>query len=74
MADRYNLCIGEDYENAKGEKKVAWNRIGQMFTAKNGKRYVKLYAMPGTLISAFPDEPKETTDSAEPEVPSTFFS
>lgn len=53
------LCVGESYEK-NGEKKVHWNRIGEMFESKNGKMYAKLYAMPGTLISVFDDQKKET--------------
>lgn len=52
------LCIGEEYEK-DGEKKVAWKRIGEMFIAKNGKQYVKLYHIPGALISVFEDQPKK---------------
>lgn len=52
------LCVGEKYES-NGEQKVSWKRIGEAFTGKNGKRYVKLYHMPGTLISVFEDKPKK---------------
>ncbi len=51
------LCVGEPYES-NGEKKVAWHRIGEIFLAKNGKQYVKLYHMPGALINVFEDKPK----------------
>ena len=61
------LCVGEPYEK-NGEKKIAWKRIGETFTAKNGKDYVKLYHMPGTLISVFEDNntkhPKQEQDSS----------
>lgn len=59
MAKRF-LCVGEDYES-NGEKKVAWKRVGEMFTSKAGKDYVKLYMHPGVLISVFEDKPKDQT-------------
>ena len=52
------LCVGESYEK-DGEKKVSWKRIGETFEGKNGKQYVKLYFMPGVLISVFEDEKKK---------------
>ncbi len=52
------LCVGESYES-NGEKKTSWNRIGEIFTAKNGKEYAKIYTMPGVLISVFEDKKKE---------------
>ena len=55
------LCIGEKYEK-DGEEKIAWKRIGEMFIAKNGKQYVKLYHIPGALISVFEDKPKESKE------------
>ena len=55
------ICSGEPYE-VNGEKKVRWNRIGEIFTAKSGKDYAKLYAMPGQLLSIFEDtKPKPAT-------------
>ena len=53
----YNLCVAEKYEK-DGESKLKWNRIGVMFESK-GKQYMKLYHMPGTLISVFEPKPKE---------------
>jgi hypothetical protein len=58
------LCIGEPYES-NGEKKVSWHRIGEMFIAKNGKQYVKLYHIPGALINVFEDEKKNASASAK---------
>lgn len=49
------LCVGESYEK-NGEKKISWQRIGELFEAKNGKTYAKLYTIPGVLISVFEDE------------------
>lgn len=51
------LCVGEPYES-NGEKKMRWNRIGEIFTSKAGKDYAKLYTMPGVLISIFEEKPK----------------
>jgi len=61
------LCVGEEYE-ANGEKKVAWKRIGETFTGKNGKEYVKIYHMPGTLIHVFEDKKKEQAPAADDEM------
>jgi hypothetical protein len=55
------MCIGEEYET-NGEKKVYWQRIGEIFIAKNGKQYAKLYHIPGRLISIFEDKPKESKE------------
>jgi len=61
-----NLCIRESYTNAQGEEKVSWNRIGVLFTAKNGNQYVKLNHIPNTLISVFePKKKDEPTQSGE---------
>ena len=54
-----NICIRETYTNANGEEKVGWNRIGVLFTGKNGKEYIKLYHIPNTLISVFEPKPKD---------------
>ena len=56
-----NICIRESYTNAQGEEKVSWNRIGILFTGKNGKEYMKLYHIPNTLISVFEQKKKEET-------------
>ena len=58
----YNLCVAEKYEK-DGEPKLKWNRIGVMFESK-GKQYMKLYHMPGTLISVFEPKPKEEQGEA----------
>jgi len=52
------ICVGEPYEK-DGVKKVSYKRIGEIFTAKSGKEYAKLYFMPGQLLSVFNDEKKE---------------
>lgn len=55
------LCVGEPYEK-NGEKKMSWKRVGEIFTSKAGKEYVKIYHMPGVLISVFEDDKnKEAT-------------
>lgn len=58
------LCIPEEYEQ-EGEKKVKWNRIGETFKGRNGKEYVKLYHIPGTLIHAFEPQKKEQNQDIE---------
>jgi hypothetical protein len=48
-----------------GAEKVKWNVIGVMFES-NGKEYVKLYHMPGTLISVYEQKKKDApTDGAD---------
>lgn len=56
------LCVGEKYDK-DGQEKIAWKRIGEMFTSRAGKEYAKLYMFPGMLISVFEEKPK---DSQEP--------
>jgi hypothetical protein len=53
----WNLCVGEKYTK-DGEERMKWNSIGVMFESKD-KKYMKLYHMPGTLISVFEPKPKE---------------
>lgn len=60
------LCVGERYEK-DGAKKTSWKRIGEIFEGKNGKTYVKIYHMPGTLISVFEDEkPNQSKSNSQP--------
>ncbi len=58
-----DLVIRESYTNNSGEEKASWNKIGVLFTGKNGKEYVKLNHIPNTLISVF--EPKKKDESQE---------
>ncbi len=58
----YNLCVAEKYVKDDQEK-IKWNRIGVMFES-NGKKYMKLYHMPGTLISVFEPKPKDEQGEA----------
>ena len=53
-----NLCIRESYKGKNGEDNVSWNVIGVLFEA-NGKQYVKLYHIPGVLISVFEQTKKK---------------
>jgi hypothetical protein len=59
-----DLCIRETYQK-NGEEKTSWNKIGILFEA-NDKQYVKLFHIPGVLISVFEqkkkDSPKQTTE------------
>lgn len=55
------LKVGEPYE-VNGEKKIGYKTIGEMFTAKSGKEYAKLYFMPGVLISIFDAEKKQVSN------------
>jgi len=57
-----DLVIRESYTK-NGEEKVSWNKIGILFEAKD-KQYVKLFHIPGVLISVF--EPKPKKDNTPP--------
>lgn len=59
-----DLCVRESYMK-DGTEKVSWNKIGVLFEAKGGKQYVKLFHMPGVLISVFEPRPKE--EKGQPE-------
>jgi hypothetical protein len=52
-----DLCVRETYMK-DGEEKVSWNRIGTLIDGKDGKQYIKLFFMPGVLVSVF--EQKKT--------------
>ena len=53
-----NIVIREEYKDAKGESKVAWNQIGILIEGKEGKQYVKLNHIPGVLCHCFEIEQK----------------
>lgn len=53
-----DLMVRETY-NKNGEEKVSWNKLGVLIEAANGKQYIKLFHMPGVLISVFEQKPKE---------------
>jgi len=50
-----DLCVRETYTDKDGTEKVIWNKIGLLIEGK--KQYVKLFHMPGVLVSVF--EPKD---------------
>jgi hypothetical protein len=58
-----DLCVRETYKK-DNEEKTSWNKIGILFE-KNDKQYIKLFHMPGVLVSVFEkrakEESKETT-------------
>lgn len=58
------LCIREAYKK-DGEEVVSWKELGVLIDGKEGKQYVKLYHMPGTMIHVFSKEKKENTDSGD---------
>ena len=60
-----DLCIRESYEK-NGETKVNWNKIGVLIDGKEGKQYIKLFHIPGQLISVF-DQKKKEAPAATPE-------
>lgn len=53
------ICVGEKYQAKDGTEKISYKRIGEIFTAKTGKEYAKLYFMPGSLLSIFEEENKQ---------------
>jgi hypothetical protein len=58
------LCVGEPYKVQDGSEKMSWKRIGELFEAKTGKLYAKLYMHPGILISVFDDDKKDQPGKA----------
>ena len=58
-----DLVVREAYVKDQREK-VSWNKIGVLFEA-NGKQYIKLFHMPGILISVFEQKQKDTTPGEE---------
>jgi hypothetical protein len=54
-----DLCIREAYEK-DGETKVSWNKIGVLIETKD-KQYIKLFHIPGVLISVIEQKKKEET-------------
>jgi len=59
-----DLCVRESYTNKEGDEKVSWNKIGVLFEAK-GKEYIKLYHIPGVLISVFEQIKREKQEAWE---------
>ena len=53
-----DLCIRESYKDKNGNEKVSWNKVGVLIEA-NGKMYVKLFTIPGVLISVFDQKKRE---------------
>ncbi len=61
-----DICVRESFTDKKtGEEKVSWNRVGVLIEA-NGKQYVKMYAIPGVLMSVFERKAKERENKPEP--------
>lgn len=58
-----DLCVREAYDK-NGVEQVSWNKIGVLIDSKNGKQYIKLYHMPGILISVM-----ESKKKSEPKSP-----
>ena len=59
-----DLCVRETYKK-NGEDKVSWNKIGVLIETDKGKQYVKLFHIPGVLISVFDQKKKETSGDVE---------
>ena len=59
-----DLCIREAYTDKEGNEKVSWNKIGILFTSKD-KEYVKLYHLPGVLVSVFEQKKKDIEQPLE---------
>ena len=67
-----DLCIRESYTDKEGNEKTSWSKVGILIET-NGKVYVKLFHIPGTLISVFEqkkreEKPAATSQSAEEQV------
>lgn len=60
-----DLCVRETYTK-DGTEHTSWNKIGIMFS-KGEKTYVKLFHLPGTLITAY--DQKKKTDMAGQKTP-----
>jgi hypothetical protein len=60
-----DLMIRESYQK-DGEEKVSWNKIGILIES-NGKQYVKLFHIPGVLISVFEPKKKDELEIKSPE-------
>lgn len=60
-----DLCVMEKYTDKQGNEKTSWAKIGIMFH-KEDKRYIKLFHMPGVLVSVFDRKPKEGQQEEEP--------
>jgi len=59
-----DLCIREAYEK-DGETKVSWNKIGVLIETKD-KQYIKLFHIPGVLISVFEQREKGKGQDIKP--------
>ena len=57
-----DLCIRESYTDKDGNEKVSWNKIGILFSSKD-KEYIKLYHLPGVLVSVFEQKKKEEAET-----------
>ena len=53
-----NLCVRESYKDKDGNETVNWNKIGILID-KGDKQYIKLYHMPGVMISVFEQKKRE---------------
>ena len=60
-----DLRIRESYTDGKGVEQVSWNKIGILIDGKNGKQYVKLYHLPGVLVSVFEQKKREQKEVKE---------
>ena len=52
-----DLCVRETYSN-DGVETTSWNKIGILLD-KGEKQYIKLFHMPGVLVSVFEPKKKE---------------
>jgi hypothetical protein len=53
-----NLCVRESYKDKDGNETVNWNKIGILID-KGEKQYIKLFHIPGVMISVFEQKKKE---------------
>ena len=57
-----DLCVRESYTDKDGTEKVSWNKIGVLIDGQ--KQYVKLFHMPGVLVSVFEQKKKDNSDTS----------
>lgn len=59
-----DLMVRESYMK-DGVEKVSWNKLGVLIDGKDGKQYVKLFHLPGVLISVFEQKEKSASKPIE---------
>jgi len=58
-----DICIRESYKDSKGVDIVSWNKLGILID-KGEKSYIKLFHLPGVLLSIFDQKKREKPQEA----------